>query len=204
MRTPTTTSAWRSSSQRAPDSPPRRHPPSTATTSSDLPLPPWTSSSAAQRQRHSATDARSGRQPDPVQHPCSRCRQQTRFESDAAICSSVRLSVCRMPQAQNGALHIILSTVLSSYSSRIHRGKLKTGRHGVHGICLHVILVRAVYTFTSLALWLQETSGPIYKIPYDHLTTMPKLRSTYDGRLIDKTSYSERKAFHRYYSRAES
>ena len=137
-RTPTTTSAWRSSSQRAPDSPPRRHPPSTATTSSDLqllpgtsgttattssdlPLPPWTSSSAAQRQRHSATDARSGRQPDPVQRPCSRCRQQTRFESDAAICSSVRLSVCRMPQAQNGALHIILSTVLSSYSSRIHR-----------------------------------------------------------------------------------
>ena len=30
--------------------------------------------------------------------------------------------------------------------------------------------------------------GPIYKISYDNLTIMPKLRSTYDGRLIYKTS----------------
>ena len=29
---------------------------------------------------------------------------------------------------------------------------------------------------------------------YDYLTIMPKLRSTYDGRLIYKTSYEERKA----------
>jgi len=28
---------------------------------------------------------------------------------------------------------------------------------------------------------------------YDYLTTMPKLRSTYDGRLIDKMSYDYRK-----------
>ena len=31
---------------------------------------------------------------------------------------------------------------------------------------------------------------------YDYLTIMPKLGSTYDGRLIYKTSYHERKAFH--------
>ena len=29
------------------------------------------------------------------------------------------------------------------------------------------------------------------------ITIMPKLRSIYDGRLIDKTAYNEWKAFHR-------
>jgi len=38
---------------------------------------------------------------------------------------------------------------------------------------------------------------------YDFLTTMPKLRSTYDGRLIYKTSYEGRKAFLRYDSLAK-
>jgi len=47
------------------------------------------------------------------------------------------------------------------------------------------------------------TRGPIYKISYDNLTIMPKLRSTYDGRLIYKTSYEGRKAFLRYDSLAE-
>jgi len=37
--------------------------------------------------------------------------------------------------------------------------------------------------------------GAIYKISYDYLTIMPKLRSTYDGRLIYQTSYNEWKAF---------
>ena len=32
---------------------------------------------------------------------------------------------------------------------------------------------------------------------------MPQLRSTYDGRLLDKTSYEGRKAFLRYDSLAE-
>ena len=32
----------------------------------------------------------------------------------------------------------------------------------------------------------------------DYLTIMPKLRSTYDGRLIYETSYEEREAFLRY------
>jgi len=39
--------------------------------------------------------------------------------------------------------------------------------------------------------------GLIYKISYDNLTIMPKLRPTYDGRLIHKTAYNEWKAFHR-------
>ena len=44
---------------------------------------------------------------------------------------------------------------------------------------------------------------PIYKISYDYLTIMPKLQSTYDGRLIYKTSYEGRKAFLRYDSLAK-
>jgi len=42
-----------------------------------------------------------------------------------------------------------------------------------------------------------DTWGPIYKISYDNLmltlTIMPKLRSTYNIRLIYKTSYNYRK-----------
>jgi len=45
--------------------------------------------------------------------------------------------------------------------------------------------------------------GPIYKISYDNLTKMRKLRSTYDGRLIYKTSYEGRKAFLRHDSVAK-
>ena len=37
----------------------------------------------------------------------------------------------------------------------------------------------------------------ILRQSYDYLTIMPKLRSTYDGRLIYKTTYNEWKAFHR-------
>jgi len=35
----------------------------------------------------------------------------------------------------------------------------------------------------------------ILRQSYDYLTIMPKLRSTYDGRLIYKTSYEDRKDF---------
>ena len=37
----------------------------------------------------------------------------------------------------------------------------------------------------------------ILRQSYDYLTIMPKLRSTYDWRVIYKTSYNEWKAFHR-------
>jgi len=43
---------------------------------------------------------------------------------------------------------------------------------------------------------------PIYKISYDNLTIMPKLRLTYDERLIYKTAYELWKAFCRYESLA--
>jgi len=43
----------------------------------------------------------------------------------------------------------------------------------------------------------------ILRQSYDYLTIMPKLRSTYDGRLIYKTSYEELKAFLRHDSPAE-
>jgi len=36
----------------------------------------------------------------------------------------------------------------------------------------------------------------ILRQSYDYLMIMPKLRSTYDGRLIYKTFYNEWKAFH--------
>jgi len=39
---------------------------------------------------------------------------------------------------------------------------------------------------------------------YDYLTIMPKLRPTYDRRLIYKTAYNEWKAFHRQDLRAKS
>jgi len=44
----------------------------------------------------------------------------------------------------------------------------------------------------------------ILRRSYDYLTMMPKLRSTYDGRLVYKTSYNEWNAFHRHDSRAKS
>ena len=44
----------------------------------------------------------------------------------------------------------------------------------------------------------------ILRQSYDYLTIMPKLRSTYDGRLIYKSSYEERSDFCRYDSHAKS
>jgi len=46
--------------------------------------------------------------------------------------------------------------------------------------------------------------GPIYKISYDRLAIMPKLRSSHDRRLICKTVYKERKAFLTYDTLAKS
>ena len=43
----------------------------------------------------------------------------------------------------------------------------------------------------------------ILRQSYNYLTITSKLRSTYDGRLIYKTSYEEHKAFLRYDSHAK-
>jgi len=54
---------------------------------------------------------------------------------------------------------------------------------------------------------IRDDLGPdlqnILRQSYDRLTIMPKLPSTYDGRLINKTSYKERKALLRYDSLAK-
>jgi len=72
----------------------------------------------------------------------------------------------------------------------------------------------AGYSSDSASYWLRRVpndgarrdQGPdlqnILRQSYDHLTIMPKLRSTYDGRLIYKTSYEGRKSFLRYDSLA--
>jgi len=44
----------------------------------------------------------------------------------------------------------------------------------------------------------------ILRQSYDYCTILPKLRSTYDGRLIYRTSYKEREAFRRYDTLAKS
>ena len=51
--------------------------------------------------------------------------------------------------------------------------------------------VKGPGTLTTGSVVELENKGPIYKISYDNLTIMQKLRSTYDGRLIYKTSYNE-------------
>ena len=49
----------------------------------------------------------------------------------------------------------------------------------------------------TLAACLGPDLQNILRQSYDYLMIMPKLRSTYDGRLIYKTCYNEWKAFHR-------
>ena len=68
-----------------------------------------------------------------------------------------------------------------------------------------------MYTFLSSIgiVYIVNELGPdlqnILRQSYDYLTIIPgKLRSTYDRRLIHKTSYEKRKAFLRYNSLAKS
>jgi len=60
---------------------------------------------------------------------------------------------------------------------------------------------------TLPAQYHHEDQGPdlhnILQQSYDYLTIMPRLRSTYDGRLIYRTSYAGRTAFLRYDSLAK-
>ena len=76
-----------------------------------------------------------------------------------------------------------------------------------------IVLFSIIFGTLSFRIWMEGTVllsgavGPhlrnILRQSYDYLTIMPKLRSTYDGRLIYKTSYNEWKAFHRSDSRAK-
>jgi len=64
------------------------------------------------------------------------------------------------------------------------------------------MFIKTKIIFKDKLIKIKVNWGPIYKKilrqSYDYLTIMQKLRSTYDGRLIYKTSHEERKAFLRY------
>jgi len=64
-------------------------------------------------------------------------------------------------------------------------------------VAMHAAMVQV--EISRLGLNLQN----ILRQSYDFLTIMPMLRSTYDGRLIYKTSYEGRKAILRYDSLAK-
>jgi len=61
-----------------------------------------------------------------------------------------------------------------------------------------------VFNGVGVVICLGSDLQNILRPSYDNLTIMPKLRSTYDGRLIHETSYSEWKAFHGQDLRAKS
>ena len=50
----------------------------------------------------------------------------------------------------------------------------------------------------------RQSETDVLPLCYDYVTILPNLRSTYDCRLIYKTSYEGRRAFLRYSSLAES
>ena len=64
-------------------------------------------------------------------------------------------------------------------------GLLKVGlQQGVDSV------TQKSHWFKSAQQWyLSKIWGPVYKISYEYLTIMPKLRSTYDWRPIYQTSY---------------
>ena len=64
-------------------------------------------------------------------------------------------------------------------------------------------VAKAVILGTSYVQVLGPDLQTILRQTYDYLTITPKLRSTYDGRLIYKTSYKERADFLRYDSLAK-
>jgi len=91
----------------------------------------------------------------------------------------------------------------------------QTGRHEVSDRLLRAVphcsvrrwlntdLSNTRLASTCMRESLEISGGPIYKISCNYLTIMPKLRPTYDGRLIYQTSYEGRKAFLRYNSLAK-
>ena len=96
----------------------------------------------------------------------------------------------------------------------------------VHPVVLERVLLQFVHQFHDVAVTQSERlrlarprvictrSQPaarftkylktILRLSYDSAEVTINLRSTYDGRLIYKTSYNEREAFHRQDSRAKS
>ena len=70
--------------------------------------------------------------------------------------------------------------------------------HGVGRVCEYCLIGNNIQMMNNAKYDVRRSyvmsSGSIYKISYDYLTTMPKLRSTYDGCIICQTSYEECRA----------
>jgi len=110
----------------------------------------------------------------------------------------ISMNVCSMTTVQYSIVKCFAQLTSTPYTNYVHQAD--RSRHGrTVGVgsgqgCLVRTCGRVVW-------------GLINKISYDslndYLTIMPKLRSSYDGRLIYKTSHEGRKAFLGYDSLAE-
>ena len=133
---------------------------------------------------------------DPLLHtPCISSPNHHLFAAHAhtiAACSVVIPIVCH--------LYLISLSLSLSLSSWLGNLSFSLMPH------IHLtILIPARWSATSFSFLTGQ--GPdlqnILRQSYDYLTIIPKLRWTYDGRLIYKTSYEERKAFLSYDSLAD-
>jgi len=83
-----------------------------------------------------------------------------------------------------------LSPPAQSCSRKTSKTRLDIQNYGCNGnlLCCHGVVEKPHFLMQSHGKALEKEcclpGGPIYKISYDCLTIMPKLRSTNDGRLI--------------------
>ena len=87
--------------------------------------------------------------------------------------------------------HLIYSTPFIAFQ----RQSFFDENLALHYFALAVVRSIAISASVCLSVrsLISETRGPIYKISYDNLTIMPKLRPTYDGRPIFEASYDYHK-----------
>ena len=115
------------------------------------------------------------------------------------------------PTKEAGRRHVLSSCVaplrqftVHSYADIYHSYRGKDGVTETTGIAC--LLQPRWFDHLKMVIHPSTNQGPdlqnILRQSYDYLTIMPKLRSTYDGRLIYKTSYEGRNAFRRYDSLA--
>jgi len=111
----------------------------------------------------------------------------------------VRQSVCPIRMLQLGAAGLLLWVRRLGDIVRLQQqvcgGRMRAVPRCQRTQTAQRRAVRRVWIKSTLDLG--PDSQNILQQSYDYLMIMAKLRSTYDGRLIYKTSYNERKAFHR-------
>ena len=131
---------------------------------------------------------------DAVAAPLPRHHQQQQQQQPVLLSSGLGLGLAE-PRDHFWAVLVLFAVIISSlFQSR--------------DAMIHYCLARKVMSNYRLSLrcWrlgLRPDLQNILRQSYDYLTIMPKLRSTYDGRLIYETSYEGRKAFLRYDSLAK-